>query len=135
MDQSSTNQNRKAPRSHFFMKASIELDGRHHDVRLRNLSAEGALIEAEDLPVEGAEILFRKEKLSVPGRIAWSADGRAGVAFAQRLEPDVVRRHVPQPRQRANAPTRRPGLKSHELSEGERRFAEEWIFGRPPSEG
>ena len=39
-------------------------------VKLRNLSAEGALVEADKLPVEGTAILFRKGDLSVPGRVA-----------------------------------------------------------------
>ena len=123
-------QNRRTPRSHLFMKASLDVGGRQHEVRLRNLSADGALVQGEELPVEGTEVLFRKEKLSVPGRIAWTADGRAGVSFAQALEPDVVLRHVPQPRTRMETSTRRPRLTSSELSAGEKRYVDEWLLPR-----
>lgn len=122
--------NRRTPRSHLFMKAVLEVGGRQLDVRLRNLSSDGALVEGTDLPVEGTEILFRKEKLSVPGRIAWTADGRAGVSFAQDLQPEVVLRHVPQPRSRMEVSSRRPGLTSSQLSEGEKRYVDEWLLPR-----
>ncbi|WP_265563316.1 PilZ domain-containing protein [Sphingomicrobium arenosum] len=131
MDQSNSPQNRKSPRSHLFMKAMIECAGRQSEVRLRNLSAEGALVEAEDLPVEGSELLFRRDGLSVPGRVAWCANGRAGIAFAQALEPEVVLRHVPSPKARATVKSNRPPVRSSQLSEGERRYAQDWIFGGP----
>ncbi|MCJ7422082.1 PilZ domain-containing protein [Sphingomicrobium astaxanthinifaciens] len=138
MDQSHSPQNRKSPRSHLFMKATLESGGREQVVRLRNLSAEGALVEGDQLPVEGTELLFRRDGLSVPGRIAWTAEGRAGIAFAQALEPEIVLRHVPQPKPRPPMASRRPPVRSSELSEGERRYAQEWVFrnpGDPPARG
>ena len=120
-------QNRRNPRSHLFMKAALELGGRQIDVKLRNLSAEGALVEGEGLPVEGVELLFRKDKLTVPARVAWLADNRAGISFAQALEPDVVLRHVPQPRPRFEKQSRRPSVRSSQLSAGEKRYVEDWI--------
>ena len=71
MDQSSNPQNRKSRRSNVLMSASLELSGTSLPVKLRNLSADGALVEGDKLPVEGASILFRKGDLSVPGRVAW----------------------------------------------------------------
>src|SRR4030095_2626131 len=60
MDQSSASQNRKNRRSNVLMSASLELSGTSLPVKLRNLSAEGALVEGDGLPIEGASILFRK---------------------------------------------------------------------------
>lgn len=127
MDQSNNPQNRKSRRSNVLMAASLELSGAALPVKLRNLSSEGALVEGDKLPVEGAAIQFRKGELSVAGRIAWVSEGRAGISFAQKLEPEQVLRHVPAPRPRVHADFRRPGLKARELTEDEKRFGEVWI--------
>lgn len=126
MDQSSNTQNRKTRRSNVLMAASLELSGTSMAVKLRNLSAEGALVEGDKLPVEGASILFRKGELSVPGRVAWAGTRHAGISFVRRLEPDQLLRHIPAPRPRVQGDFRRPGLKST-LTEEERRYGEQWL--------
>ena len=51
MDESSVNHNRRSRRSPVLLAATIELGATAHDVKLRNLSSDGALIEgAESLP-------------------------------------------------------------------------------------
>jgi len=126
MDQSSNSQNRKARRSNVLMAASLELSGTSLPVKLRNLSADGALVEGDKLPVEGASILFRKGDLSVPGRVAWAKTRHAGISFDRKLGTDQVLRHVPAPRPRVKPDFRRPGLKSS-LTEEERRYGEQWL--------
>ena len=111
MDQSNNTQNRKARRSNVLMSASLELSGTSLPVKLRNLSADGALVEGDKLPVEGASLLFRKGDLSMPGTIAWVKGRQAGISFAQKLNPDQLLRHVPTPRARVAPTFRRPGLK------------------------
>ncbi len=128
MDQSNSPQNRKARRSNVLMSASLELSGASLPVKLRNLSADGALVEAETLPVEGAAILFRKGDISVQGRVAWVKTCHAGISFARKLEADQVLRHVPAPRARVKPDFRRPGLKANSLSDEERRFGENWLW-------
>ena len=130
MDQSSASQNRKSRRSNVFMKASIEQAGASREVKLRNLSAEGALVEGDALPLEGSDLLFIKGDLRVPGRIAWTHEGHAGIAFGKQLDPVQLLRHVPAPRARVSARFRRPGL-AMELTESERKFGENWLYGRP----
>ena len=130
MDESSAAQNRKGRRSNVFMKAVIEQAGQSTDVKLRNLSAEGALVEARSLPVEGSELMFIKGDLRVPGRVAWTDSGHAGIAFTKVLDPVQLMRHVPAPKARVAARFRRPGL-GMELSDAERRFGENWLYGRP----
>ena len=128
MDQSNLPQNRKTRRSHVLMSASLELSGTSLPVKLRNLSADGALVEADTLPVEGASIVFRKGELSVQGRVAWAKTRHAGISFARKLEEDQVLRHVPAPRARVKPDFRRPGLKAHSLTEEERMFGENWLW-------
>ena len=128
MDQSNSPQNRKTRRSNVLMSASIELSGKSLPVKLRNLSAEGALVEADMLPVEGASIMFRKGELCVQGRVAWAKTRHAGISFARKLEPEEVLRHVPAPRARVKPDFRRPGLKAISLTDEEIRFGENWLW-------
>jgi hypothetical protein len=131
MDESSITQNRRNRRATVLMAATLELSGGQLAVKLRNLSAEGALVEGDHLPVEGSELMFCKGDLSVPGRIAWSEGRRAGIAFSSQLEPEQLLRHVPAPQARVKPAFRRPGFGAHEFSPEERRFAEEWVWSKP----
>lgn len=120
-------QNRRSRRSNVLMAATIETAATATQVRLRNLSAEGALIEGESLPIEGCQVLFRKNELSVRGQVAWIQGNRAGICFDTHLDPETVLRHVPQPRPRAKLSFKRPGLGPRELSPAEKRFGETWV--------
>lgn len=120
-------QNRKSQRANVLMQASLELSGTSIPVKLRNLSSDGALIESDRLPVEGAAVVFKRGDLAVPGKIAWTKTTHAGVSFSRKLNPDQVMRHVPQPRAHVAPTFRRPGLKSQALTDQERRFGELWL--------
>lgn len=113
------------------MAATVEHDGARVSAKLRNLSNEGALVEASDLPPLGAQVKFRKGELAVPGEIAWRSGNRAGIAFDRQLDPEAVLRHVPKPSPRQTVEHRRPRLRGQELTPGERKVAEDWIFGTP----
>lgn len=131
MDESSTSQNRRSRRSNVLMAAYVEHGGATVPVKLRNLSSDGALVEGTTLPPVGTQVRFHKSELALPGHIAWEADKRAGIAFDRPLDPESVLRHVPQPRPRHQQEHRRPRLRGQELSAGERKLAEDWIFGAP----
>ena len=131
MDESSCSQNRRSRRSNVLMAATVEFDGATVEAKLRNLSKEGALVEGAVLPAIGQEVKFRKGELLAWGTIAWRAGNRAGIAFAQPLDPESVLHHVPTPRPRIASEHRRPRLRGQELTPGERKIAEDWIFGTP----
>ena len=128
MDQSSTNQNRRSRRSNVLLAASIEALGAVVPVKLRNLSTEGALIEGDGLPVEGSEVLFRRNELSVSSRVAWVHGKHAGVAFRTPIPQEEVLRNIPSPRYRAPLQFRRDGLAVRKLSADERRLVESWAW-------
>lgn len=128
MDQSSINQNRRSRRSNVLLAASIETSGAVHPVKLRNLSTEGALIEGDRLPVEGSEVLFRRNELSVSSRVAWVDGKQAGVAFTRPIAAEDVLRNIPKPRSRPKIDYRRPSLASRELTPEERRLADSWAW-------
>lgn len=129
MDESSPTQNRKTRRSNVLMSASLELSGTSVSVKLRNLSADGALVEGEKLPVEGASVLFRKGDLSMAGIVAWVKGRQAGVSFAQKLNPDQLLRHVPAPKPRVTPSHRRPGL--NRFKDSDKGFGDAWHWRFP----
>ncbi|HEY5458877.1 MAG TPA: PilZ domain-containing protein [Sphingomicrobium sp.] len=129
MDQSSASQNRKNRRSNVLMSASLELSGTSLTVKLRNLSAEGALVEGDKLPIEGASIQFRKGDLSMAGTVAWVKGRQAGINFAHKLDPEQLLRHVPAPRPRVTPTFRRPGLKK--FTDGDQSFGDAWHWRFP----
>ena len=128
MDPSSINQNRRSRRSNVLLAASIEALGTVISVKLRNLSTEGALIEGDGLPVEGSEVLFRRNELCVSSRVAWVHGNQAGVAFRTQIPQEVVLRNIPNPRYRAPLQFRRDGLAVRKLSADERRLVESWAW-------
>lgn len=128
MDQSSITQNRRSRRSNVLLAASLEASGVEHPVKLRNLSAEGALVEAAKLPIEGTQVTFRRNELEVASRIAWVNGKHAGIAFAAPLNAQQVLRHVPKPRPRLQADYRRPGLTTRQLTPEEKRLIESWAW-------
>ena len=131
MDQSGIIQNRRSRRSHLLMTATLEIAGRALQVILRNLSSDGARVEGDQLPVEGTQLLFRKGELAIDGQVIWARGKQAGIAFAQKLDPEQVLHHIPPPRPRMTPEFRRPGLASRELTPQERKLAENWVSITP----
>ena len=77
---------RSDPRSNVFLTAVLCAGGARTNVRIRNLSAHGALLEGSGLPAEGAVVQIRRGSLSAAGDIAWSRDQHCGLRFASNIE-------------------------------------------------
>ncbi|MEQ7872477.1 PilZ domain-containing protein [Sphingomonas sp. ASV193] len=131
MDESPSCQNRRDRRSNVLMQATVEASSVRHPVKLRNLSAEGALVEGDKLPVEGAAVVFRRGDLEMPGTVVWTEGKRAGLAFERSLSPATLLRHVPAPRSRVQPSFRRPGLHVAKLSPDERQWANSVMRHQP----
>ncbi len=64
-------------------------------VRLRNLSAGGLMAEFAEGLEQGLPVEFDIRGIGwVPGRVAWSAAGRIGVAFDHQIDPMLARKPV-----------------------------------------
>ena len=63
------------------LAASIVTHGFSIDVRIRNLSRSGALIEGEVVPSAGSTVEVLRNNHSVRAEIVWSKPGRCGVKF------------------------------------------------------
>lgn len=77
---------RAEPRMNLFLSASAEIDGRSFPVRIRNLSALGAMIESPGLPAPGNAVLVERTGLRVAGIVRWSRGQRAGVLFDRSID-------------------------------------------------
>jgi hypothetical protein len=133
MDESSMTQNRRSRRSNVLLTAIVEIAGERLPVKLRNLSADGALVEAKLLPAADSEIIFHRGELSVRGKIAWVGGNHAGISFNRKLNPDQVLRHVPPPRPKTQQDFRRPGFSVKDFSPAQRKMIERWMWSPGPS--
>ena len=133
MDESGITQNRRSRRSPVLLTATLYVAGIPVAVKLRNLSEQGALIEGDRLPPEGAETIFERKELRVRSRIVWVQGKYAGVAFDVPLKCEEVLRHVPMPRTKTEIPAdfRRPGFTCRPLSQYERQNLERWLATAP----
>jgi len=86
----------RAPRAHFFLSAEIvPADGAVFTARVRNLSAGGMMIECSEPLRAGQQLCARLRGIgAVAGRVAWVRGGRAGIAFAHQIDPELARRPV-----------------------------------------
>ena len=125
---------RRSRRAPVLLAAVIEAAGVRTPVKLRNLSEEGALVESESLPDEGASVLFERGELRVKGRVVWVESRYAGVAFNQPIKTDQVLRNIPQARSKMQPEFRRPGLACRPLTPHERRMLERWMTASPMGE-
>lgn len=74
-------EHRRAPRSNLFLAATIEADGVSAQVRIRNLSETGALIEGPAFPPAGTIVTLRRQEVEISGEIVWVAVPRCGIRF------------------------------------------------------
>jgi hypothetical protein len=133
MDNSSNCQNRRSRRAQVLLAATLDYAGSQHQVKLRNMSGDGALVESDGLPIEGTPVLFSRNDLSVSGRIVWVKDNFAGISFNEKLDPEQVLRHVPTPRPRIQPRAYRPGFTPRKMTPDQQRLAESWIWKPGPA--
>lgn len=72
---------RSQSRSNVFLSASLAAGDGTLPVRVRNLSARGALVDGASLPPAGAKIRLVRGALSADAVVAWQANGQAGIRF------------------------------------------------------
>lgn len=117
---------RQAKRARVLLAAKLQTPFGEVDVRLRDLSRKGALVECAKMPPVGSDVVFMRGSTVVPARVAWAGAGRVGLEFTymideQELLVQLKRNTGPSPAQRF----RRPGL-NEDLPEDERELARKW---------
>ena len=73
---------RHGARTHLFVISTLCWDAGSAPVHVRNMSANGALVEGPILPAPGSPFVLKRGSLQVGGRIAWAASRQAGLAFS-----------------------------------------------------
>lgn len=76
---------RRGPRTSLFVMAVMYAGNASAPVKLRDVSAGGALVEGALIPTPGTKISLRRGSLVVTGEVAWQKDGRAGLSFDTRV--------------------------------------------------
>lgn len=81
MNQGPAVEARANPRSNMFLAALLRADDFSAPVKVRNMSANGALVEGAAVPGRGTQVQLIRGSLIVPATVAWSAAGRCGLRF------------------------------------------------------
>ena len=77
----------RPPRHSLLRRGSLRWGGRTLAVRLRNISAEGAMIESGDDVEPGSDVeLDLADGVRLVGQVRWSQDGRMGLKFAETFD-------------------------------------------------
>ena len=79
-------ESRGGRRSNVFLTATLVMARGSVAVRVRNISARGALLDGPDLPPEGAAVDLCRGSLIAHGQIAWRTDHECGVRFDADIE-------------------------------------------------
>jgi hypothetical protein len=74
-----TDHHERAPRKNLFLAGSIESGPLKAQVRIRNMSGNGAMLEGAALPATGSLLTLKRGDLEIGGTVAWSHAGRCGV--------------------------------------------------------
>jgi hypothetical protein len=87
---------RQVARDSLLLLARLRVDGQDHvhSVKIRNLSAGGAMAEGLVQVARGTGVSVELRNIGwVDGTVAWKQDSRFGIAFAQEIDP--IRARVP----------------------------------------
>jgi hypothetical protein len=118
---------RSAKRARVLLAARLRTGaGGEIDVRLRDLSPQGALVEGKSLPPQGSEVVFSRGSITVPARVAWIGEGRAGLEFAYAVDESEVLVQLKRTNSDSNQPRfRRPRL-GEDMSAQDKKLARLW---------
>lgn len=92
-----TTAGRARGRDSLFLMARLTIEGDRvtRDVRVRNLSEGGLMVELARSVAVGAAVMLELRGIGeVTGRVAWQAEGRIGVAFDEPIDPMLARKPV-----------------------------------------
>ena len=116
---------RSAKRARVLLAAKLQTPFGEVDVRLRDLSRKGALIECAQVPPVGTEVVFIRGVTVVPARVAWAGENRVGLEFHYMIDEQEVLVHITRRPQPKPDNFRRPGLREA-MTEDERKAAQAW---------
>ena len=117
---------RSAKRARVLLAAKLQTGGGEIDARLRDLSQKGTLVECQNVPPVGTELIFTRGSTSIPARVAWAGPGRVGLEFAYMIDEQEVLVQLKRTTSDQNQPRfRRPGL-GEDMSAKDMKLARLW---------
>ncbi|MBX9858006.1 MAG: PilZ domain-containing protein, partial [Sphingomonas sp.] len=78
----------RASRTKLFRTATLEVAGERGEVRIRDISATGAMIDGIEFGRDPEQVTLLIELIEgqmFPARVRWAKDGRAGIEFKDRF--------------------------------------------------
>lgn len=75
----------REPRHKVLIGARMRLDGSFRDVRIRDISTKGLMLEAEGAPQRGSYLEIRRGPHIIVARVVWSRGSRFGVLARERM--------------------------------------------------
>jgi hypothetical protein len=130
MDESNKSQNRRNKRALVLIAGKVRTERGTVEVRLRNLSRNGALLEADFPPPEGTEVVFERGDTIAPARVAWVSSSRFGIQFDHPIQESEVLIHIGKAQHNGDADPRsfrRSGFRERSLNPVERHIGEAWF--------
>jgi len=119
--------NRSAKRARVLLAGRLETPKGEIEVRLRDISRKGALVECTKGPSAGTEVTFVRGRTRVPARVAWAGKDRIGLEFDELIDEQEVlvqlKRRDPPLKHDVLLPGRPP---INGMSAKERKLAEAW---------
>ena len=88
---------RKRKRDSLFLRAALTLadESKPRDVRIRNLSEGGLMAELDRVVDTDTPVRLELRGIgSLTGKVAWCAEGRMGITFDRRIDPQLARKPV-----------------------------------------
>ena len=88
---------RKRKRDSLFLQASLKLADEPvaRDVRIRNLSEGGLMAELARVVDPGTPVAIDLRGIAdLTGKVAWCAEGRMGIVFDRKIDPQLARKPV-----------------------------------------
>ena len=89
---------RRARRANVYYAAQIAALGEVRDVKLRDVSPLGAMIETDLALTAGDEVEFLRADLHLWSRVAWGEGKRSGLEFVEPVRDEEAIRALAQPR-------------------------------------
>ena len=69
-----------------FVMAALVTGHTRETVKVRNMSASGALVEGSTLPHPGTPCLLKRGEIALEAEVVWMKFGKAGLRFARRAD-------------------------------------------------
>lgn len=80
---------RAEQRTNMFVMAALVTGSSREQVKVRNMSGSGAMVEGAGLPAAGASCLLHRGDISLDATVIWVNERKAGIRFRERA--DVTR--------------------------------------------